>query len=262
MYFVAVKIRRKSKVSALSTGERKARGRFYEKTTDVGMDPVAAIYYAIGLQHGPVPGLQTQESFDKYWDEARLVEISSRWLKSGHHRPYHKLLRPDSEGSGARKFLRDKTLKIAQELFAEAFNPISKPQERIRAQTALLALPCMGLKHREKLPKIVFPDNLKAIEEAAPQLLNEALALPPAQSKNVINTLKWFLAKANPEVYGERVQVNHAGEINMVSILETVREKRRVIEAKRAEVVNPQTPRDVPDAPQLPAGVRVRQREL
>ncbi len=269
MYFVERKLRRKSKVAALSTGERKARGRFYEKVTVAGMDPVSALYYALGLQHGPIPGARTREDFDRYWDEARLVEVSTKWLASSHHRPYNKLLYPDGPGikpgKKAVEYLQSKVVQIARGLFAEAFDPTAKAADRVRAQTALLKMPCMGLKQREKLPPIVFPSNLKEIEEAAPRLLNEALQYPKAaHSKLVVNTLQWMLAKANPEVYGEKVQVNHTDRIDMLGILETVRERRRVIEAQRAELepIPNRSASSGSDVPQLPPGVRVKAREL
>lgn len=222
----------------LSGGERRARGRFYERVT-AGIDPVDALYYAVGLNQGPIPSRQTLEEFQAYWSEGRLSQIASRWLKSTHHRPYspsfREAIKPDA-GKGARKFLQNKALVLAEGLFCDAFNPMLTPAERIRAQGSLLKLPCMNLKVRDKLPITVIPSNLKDIEAAAPALLNEALSHPKAaHAKLVVNLLQWMLAKANPEVYGDRLKVDHSGEINMVAVLADVQERRK--QMMRAEVL-------------------------
>lgn len=233
----------------LSRGERKARGRFFESMTPLHEDslappdPVAAIWSALGLQHGPIPGAQTQGEFQAYWTESRLEEIATRWLKSPHHRAlenkvkqHFKYAQQDKVPHRTRKFLSESSLKIATQLYNEAFNPTSTAAERIRAQTSLLKLPCMGLKERKAYAQMPFPADLKEFERQAPQLLNEALADPDInRAKHRTDLIKFFLAKANPDVYGDRMTVNHAGQIDMVAVVADVQARRRAIEERHRQ---------------------------
>lgn len=73
----------------LSKGERRRRRQFARLIAQ-RKTPTEAIRIALGVDEGPVPEVEDQESFDKYWTNDLLAELSNQWLRSPYFRNYAK----------------------------------------------------------------------------------------------------------------------------------------------------------------------------
>lgn len=73
----------------LSKGERRRRRRFARLVAQRN-SPMDAIREVLGLDEGPVPEVDTQESFDRYWTKDLLADLSNQWLRSPYFRNYAK----------------------------------------------------------------------------------------------------------------------------------------------------------------------------
>lgn len=80
----ALEVRELNSVDELSGGERTARRKFWERLTNKrhASDPVGAVSYALGLERGPIPELQTEEEFREQWTPEKLARIAARWKVS------------------------------------------------------------------------------------------------------------------------------------------------------------------------------------
>lgn len=228
----------------LSKGEKRVRGKFWGLLhPGDGFDPVeptVAVFRALGLDIGPIPELESRDEFNEYWSPRRLQAIADRWIGHPSTRPWAPF-----EGKGivrrSEEELTRNAMRVAQRLVEEAFDVENKASDRIKAQLALLKIAGVGrMKKAPTSAPIKLPADFKENHAAIVPKLFEQCAQDPDVNRGRLRQdgLKWVLAKAMPEVYGDKLDINVQSTFNVVNVLADVKVRRAKAEEKlRAKVL-------------------------
>ena len=179
----------------MTRGEIKARRRYWRRLSDrrYAANKPAAIAYALGLYHGPIPELQTRAQFERYWTLARLQRIADRWDLEP--------VGPDYASARMRAtrehYLAEAPL-IAQELVAAGRNPKVPWTARINAMLGAARMAseaCPTTVEDLGLPPLI-PENWDLIFSLLPQL---AARIPgEKRSEMIVGAIREWLAVTKP----------------------------------------------------------------
>ncbi len=207
----------------LRRGEISARRTFW-RLLRRGVDPVAALREALGLNVGPIPELHTLEQFDEIWTDREVRTIAARWAASARTQ---RCAAPPV--TGAISMLEDTAPEMAAVLITTARNPAVKDADR--RQAARDALILAGVKVDPSKPTFTPNPIVITGKETVEELEILLIRVPQEfkdtnQARLITEAILNTLAAKDPKKWGKRLTVENTGSIGLGAILVQMDERR------------------------------------